>query len=524
MINLLLALILFQAPNGSGTIKGTVLNPANEGLFGARVEVAGGAQGPMVSRTDGQGRFVFSSVPPGRYRVSVQKEEYVRQEYGQKVPGGTGTLIVIEPGTQVQGLVFRLQPASTLAGSVRNEDGIPIANILVQAMRRSYGVRGNRTVTLFSNALTDDLGTYRLYWLDPGEYYVNASYLPQLPTSVNANEDAPRAAYAATYYPGSANPVDAKVVRLESGNVFGGIDFRLQRSPAVNVSGTIYSVLTQANIPAVVTLMSPEESGSTARHTIRTNEKGVFEMKAVNPGTYVLSARSASEDGLIGFSIIRVADIDYPRADVIIGPGVTVTARLFGDVPPATDLRGMKISLLPLETFLPMPGASIIQPNGLPAIPNVQPGAYLLSVSGLPDTGYVRAARSDQRDILERFVEVQYGMQAPLDIQLAFDGGQMAGTVADAAGQRADRATVVLIPDPARRHRPDQYRVVTSANDGTFSVRGIPPGEYKVFAWDSIEANAWLNSDFVLNYEEFGAAVAVGASEKVTAQIRLIRN
>ena len=523
MINLLLAFALLQAP-ATGTIQGTVLNPANEGLFGARVEVSGGAQGPIVARTDAQGRFVFSNVPPGRYRISVHKEEYVRQEFGQKAPGGSGSLIVVESGTQLPGLVFRLQPASTLAGSVQNEDNIPVANILVQAMRRSFGPRGNRTVTLFSNALTDDLGAYRLYWLDPGDYYVNASYLPQLPTPVNANEDAPRAAYAATYYPGFANPADAKAVRLESGNVLGGINFRLQRSPAVNVSGTVYSVLTQANIPAVVTLTSPEESGSTARYTIRTNEKGVFEMKGVNPGSYVLSATSAAGDGQIGFSSIRVADTDYPRGDVMIGPGVTVTARLFGDVPPATDLRGIRISLLPLETFLPTPGASIVQPNGLPAIPNVQPGAYLLNVSGLPDTGYVRAARSDQRDVLERFVEVQYGMQVPLDIQLAFDGGNMTGTVADAAGQLADRATVVLIPDPARRHRPDQYRVATSANDGTFSVGGIPPGQYKVFAWDSIEANAWLNSDFMLNYEDFGAAVTVGPSEKITAQIRLMRN
>jgi hypothetical protein len=52
--------------------------------------------------------------------------------------------------------------------------------------------------------------------------------------------------------------------------------------------------------------------------------------------------------------------------------------------------------------------------------------------------------------------------------------------------------------------------------------RGIPPGEYKLFAWDTIEPNAWLNPEFMLDDEELGAAATVGPSEKLSAQIRLI--
>jgi hypothetical protein len=505
-----------------GTIQGGVMNAANEPLFSARVELSGGAQGSIVSRTDGQGRFVFANVPQGRYRVSVKKEGYIRQEYGQNSMGGTGTLIVIEPGTPPPASFnFRLQPAATMAGAVRNEDGFPIANILVQAMRRSYGVRGNRTITVFSNTLTDDLGAYRLYWVDPGDYYVNASYLPQLPTPVNANADAPRASYAPTYFPGAADPKDAKAVHLDSGNLFGGIDFKLQRSPAVKVRGAIFNILTQAPAQATVLLTAFEESGSTARYSIQTDEKGVFEMKGVNPGSYVLSAKTAG-DALLGFSTIRVSDQDYPRADVVIGPGMTIGAQLFGQLPPATDLRSLQIALVPLETFLPEPKPSVMQSNGALAIAGVQPGDYLLSVSGLPDTGYVKAAQSNQRDVLEQFVRVQYDTQARLDIQLAFDGGQITGVVGDAAGQTANGATVVLVPDKTRRHRPDQYRVIASGADGKFAIGGIPPGDYKLFAWNFIEANAWVNPDVMAEYEEFGAAATVGASEKVSAQLRLI--
>jgi hypothetical protein len=107
----------------------------------------------------------------------VKKEGYVRQMYGEKKTGDEGTLILVEAGKPTPAITFRLLPAATIAGTVRNEDGYPVANILVQAMRRTYGVRGNKLLTPFASALTDDLGAYRLYWLDPGNYYVSASYL-----------------------------------------------------------------------------------------------------------------------------------------------------------------------------------------------------------------------------------------------------------------------------------------------------------------------------------------------------------
>jgi hypothetical protein len=516
---LLLAIALLQVPPSSGSIRGSVLNAENAPLSGARLELIGPG-GTLVVRSGDEGQFVFPSLERGGYRLSVKKEGYVREEYGQKKPGGIGTPIVLEEGKALTGISFHLQHAQTISGEVRNEDGLPIANILVQAMRRSYGVRGNRTITLFSNTLTDDRGMYRLYWLDPGDYYVNASYLPQLPTPVNANENVPRAAYAATYFPGTSNPADAELLRLEGGNGR-DVNFRLQRSPAVTVRGTVYSVLSGGPTPAKVTLTSPEESGSTVRYDADTDARGAFEMPGITAGTYVLSARTPSGKE-IGYSKIDVLNIDRPRSDIAVGPGVTLNVRLFGEVPPSVSLRTLAVSLLPLETYLPNPAASTTLPNGMVVIPGVQPGDYLLHVSGLPENGYVKASRSASRDVLEQSLNVQYENSAPLDIQLAFDGGVITGTVTSAGGQALNSATITLIPDPARRHRPDQYRVATTGADGRFSIGGIPPGEYKVFAWESIEENAWMNADFLMPYEEFGAPAAVGANTTMPAQLRAI--
>ncbi|HZI50468.1 MAG TPA: carboxypeptidase regulatory-like domain-containing protein, partial [Terriglobia bacterium] len=505
MNSLVLALALIQAPVANGSIRGTVLNAAGEPLEAARVEIVGAPQGPLVTRTDGSGLFLFLNIPSGRYRVTAKKEAYVRQEYGQIRPNAPGRVVVVGDGVPVQDIVFRLQPASTIAGLVRNEGNIPIANILVQAFRRTYGVRGNRTFSLFSNALTDDRGAYRLYWVDPGEYYLNAAYMPQLPTPVNANADAPRVPYAPTYYPGFNDLLQARPVRVESDKVFGGIDFRLEPAAALRVTGTVISVLTKAPAPANVTLLSPQESGGTVRYAIQTDEKGVFEMKSVSAGTYVLSAQTLSGDGQIGFTTTVVPPVDprrgvpVIRGDVVVGPGITINARLFVQSPTAFDLNQTTISLIPLETWLPVPKPSVMQSNGVGLLENVQPGEYYVSVSGLPGDAYVARAGSNARDVLEGFLQVGYETQPIVDILLAFDGGQISGSVVDAGGKPAIGASVVLVPDTMRRHRPDLYRVVTSDNNGAFSIRGIPPGRYKVFAWEFVEPYAYANPEFMLD-------------------------
>ena len=502
----LLAFMLLQS-SGAGTLRGTVVSGEAEAVYDARVELSG-PRGTLIARTDREGRFAFAELVIGTYRVAVKKESFVR----------ASGVVVIEPGKPVQEIAIHLQPAGTILGEVRNEDGTPVANILVQALRRSYNVRGEKVLTLFSNTLTDDLGAYRLYWLDPGDYYVNASYLPQLPTAVNPNEDAPRTVYGQTYFPGTPDPSQAQLVHLDR---TGGraTSFKLQRAPAVSVSGDVYSVA-GGGTRARVTLMALDQSGSTLRYSTQADSKGFFEMQGVTAGTYLLAAKAVSDEQ-VGYSKIQVLDVDRPRADVVVGPGVSVGVRMFGDVPPSADLRSVRVSLLPVESYISAASSSV-QPNGALTLTNVQPSEYALSVSGLPETGYVKEARSDSRDVLEDLVTLQYDSVSPLDIQLAFDGGQIAGSAMNAAGQPVDEATVVLVPDLGRRHRPDQYRVASSGTDGKFSLIGIPPGAYKLFAWDSIDPNAWMNADFMRDYEEFGAAVTVGADAKISAQVRVV--
>jgi hypothetical protein len=81
---------------------------------------------------------------------------------------------------------------------------------------------------------------------------------------------------------------------------------------------------------------------------------------------------------------------------------------------------------------------------------------------------------------------------------------------------------VVLVPDASRRHRREQYRAAITGDRGRASMRGIPPGRYKVFGWENLEPNAYLNADFIRTYEALGVNVDVAGGDNRQISVRVI--
>jgi hypothetical protein len=53
-------------------------------------------------------------------------------------------------------------------------------------------------------------------------------------------------------------------------------------------------------------------------------------------------------------------------------------------------------------------------------------------------------------------------------------------------------------------------------------MRAIPPGPYKLFAWQSIPAGAYQNSDFMKPYEDRGVSVNVQAGATMSQTLAVI--
>ena len=83
------------------------------------------------------------------------------------------------------------------------------------------------------------------------------------------------------------------------------------------------------------------------------------------------------------------------------------------------------------------------------------------------------------------------------------------------------KAQVVLVP-ARTRNRTDLYDSSTTDRGGHFRFSEIAPGDYKVFAWESIEEYSWLDPDVLRRFEARGSTIHVGESSRMTVQVKVI--
>ena len=80
-----------------------------------------------------------------------------------------------------------------------------------------------------------------------------------------------------------------------------------------------------------------------------------------------------------------------------------------------------------------------------------------------------------------------------IEIVLGNAPGSLNGTVRDEKRQPIPNVRVVLVP--ARRNRIDPFKTTRTGESGEFRFESVPPGDYKLFAWEDIEDGAWLDPD-----------------------------
>jgi Carboxypeptidase regulatory-like domain len=522
----LIALGALQLAPLPGTIAGKVIKAGTtiqQPLRDARLELTGGA-GTLVTRTDANGRFMFSNLVPGEYHVAVTCDGFIRRESEKK--------IVLGRGQQVGNILFELDPAPTAAGWVLDSYGEPVANIMVEALRRSYDVRGNPSLARVASALTDDRGEYRIFWLDPGEYFFYAA--SALPDATVAQ---PVPVLEPTYSPGVSVPADAKPLRLDVGREV-RVEFRLLRRVALwSVIGQTMDAMTSRSVGATITLTPPAEDPSFSRYHAKSSATGrypgQFSIGDVPPGSYILMAKSGSGDREItAFQRIVLRPVPYAPppvrppeylASLALSPPLSVNGRLSLESRETVDLRQANVTLLSIDPDLPSPGSVFARSDGQFVLKGVVPGSYVLDISNLPQDLYLKAARFGADDILEKPLTLEAREAVnPLQILLGSDGGRLQVLVYDARGQLHSGAQIVLVPDVTLRSRRQQYRLAATGEDGRAILRGIPPGSYKLFALEHLEANAYLNSDYLQSFEVLGVPVNIASGDNPGVSARLI--
>src|SRR6202011_1394836 len=288
-------------PEDKCSIEGAVLNAATgEALKKVNVVArplgrpGSGAGAGASAVLDAAGHYKIEGIDPGRYTLMANRTGFVNQTYGAKGPNRPGTPLTLTPGQNMKDATFKLTPHGVVTGRVLDEDGDPMANVMLQCQRYVYN-RGKKQLMPAGGGNTNDLGEYRIFGLAPGKYYLSAQYraMDFNPNVSNSRKDYEEG-YATVYYPNSLTVDAAAPLEVAPGAQIRGIDVTLTKTRTIRIRGQVISGATNKPVRNASVSLNPRE-GSMAmmnRGFARgLDAKGNFELHGVMPGSYFVIAQ-----------------------------------------------------------------------------------------------------------------------------------------------------------------------------------------------------------------------------------------
>ncbi len=531
LFGMFVSLSAVQAPAGSDKLKddkcsveGRVVNSVT-GAPLRRVTLTLTAAARVAGESGEDGRFAFQGLAPGRYRLVAQRTGYLVQGYGAR-SGSTigGTTLDLAAGQQVKDVLLKLIPEAVISGRVLDEDGEAAQTMEVAAFQSRYQ-RGARQWVRAGATTTNSLAEFRITNLSGGGYLVGT--YPRNPGNIGPSAqppgDKPEREYVLTFYPNATDLAGGVPVQVATGTEVDRTEIRLQRADTVRIRGKVTGA--PEGKPTMVQLAPKGVTDGAisfwlGRRAMSQPPDGTFELKGVVPGTYLLS--TTFPVGQTQFSASTLLQVGKVHIDgLILQP---VAAPELAGVVVAADkssakLNGVQIRVEPIEYFgIPVASATAGE-DGRFTLKNVQPVVCQVQVSNLPEGAYVKSIRLGNQDVGDAGIDLSGGASDGFQVTVSIAGAQVDGVVQSGESKPASGATVVLVPE-SRRY--SLFREARTGEDGSFSFKGVAPGDYKLLAWEDIETGAYYDPEFLKKYEGKAESLSLKPSDRRTIQVRVI--
>jgi len=469
-----------------------------------------------------------------------------------------------------------LVPGGTINGRITDASGKALANVPVGVVRKMYR-SGVPSLDLIDGKETDDRGAYRVFRLPPGDYLVVA--LQGHPATTGTPAPLPATPMTVTtFYPSAVDVGTAVPVSVKGGDDLAGFDITVRSELTRSVSGRVTSMLPRGSEvgaingavrqPLAVIALLPRDGTmipDLVSGNITAAADGAFVVRGLLPGSYDLIARlpaplgwgpqngpeRATNPWAFGRVPVEIGGADVDNVSVVVHQGVDVTGRVTVDgqgVPAA-----VRVTLQPDDnaalynsyfgtisnwapflaadgsfTFPLMPEAHyrfhVVLTTGPTRAPvaNAQ-GQMPPTPVPLPPNGYVADVQLGGRSVYDEGLTVGTDPIAGVEVIVKSDGGTIEGTVSGADKKPLTGRSVVLVPELARRKNFALFRATASDEQGGFRLTRVPPGNYKLFAWDSVVPGAYESAEFLQRYESRGVDVKVSAAGSLRMDLTAIR-
>ena len=521
---------------GTATIRGRVINlttgtPIRRASIQASMLSQQGrgeveTQG-RAATTDENGAFELAGLPAGRWTIRASKTGYVEQQFGQRSAFASADPITLVDGQRFVA-DFRLSRGGAISGRVVDEFGDPLAGANVSALRLQSSPDGARTARTGTSVPSDDNGSYRIYGLPPGQYYVSVndpsaarmilltspggstgaqtltieaeSFSPAV-TAVRGSINPERTSYAPTYYPGTANITEAQRLNLGLGEEQLGINLTIVPIRAAKITGRVMGS-NGTPLRAQVSLTSQMGQGfSPSGGRNGSSSDGAFTLNNIPPGTYTLNVLGPT----IGTAPPEVAAIpitvngqDILDLTVVTGSGASVQGMIVADGGGRLPASRVRVSASPTSrspaTWTPRADAN---DNGTFALEGLV-GIYTLRFENLPSGWIVKSISANGLDVSDAAIEFQPADRVTIRVELTDRVTQVSGSVRPTRDIKG--GTVVVFPDEPSKWTSTSRFVKTTrvGDDGRFSISGLPPhSRYLALALDFIEQGEAQNPEFL---------------------------
>jgi len=546
---------------GTAVIRGRVVS-ADNGTPIRRAQVraqAGELRANRLVSTDAQGRFEFKDLPAGRWNLTASKAGFMTLRYGQKRSFEAGSPIEIAEAQVMERADFALPRGAAITGRIFDEYGDAVANARVQVLRYQT-VQGQRRLTPAGGGdQTDDTGSYRIYGLAPGDYYISATLrAANGPFFDDNNNDT--TSYAATYYPGSGSVTEAQRVTVAVGQEQPNVNFALQPVRTVKITGTALNSMGTALSNGMITLMPADGVGGPGGGPVlftfggsngRVRADGTFTIANVAPGSYTLMAVAGPGGGGRGGGFaLRIGgpggggfdEIEMATMPLTVGnedlTGLTVVAShgasLSGNVVAAegsvAKLSTNQIQIVAQSNgqFLPGPlgnRPTRVESDGTFVLTGLT-GQKFIRVNGLPQEWTLKAVMLNGVDVTDSALDFRGNTEnSGLQIMVTDKVSDVNGKVTTARGEVTRDYTVVVFPDdPVKWTFPSRYvKTARADQQGQFRIRALPPEDrYLAVAVDYLEDGEGTDPQFLEQIKSRATRFTLADGEAKSLDLKVV--
>lgn len=492
---------------------------------------AASAFGSTMTTCNGGACTTYTSSKGGAYQLhtlTARKPGFLNdQNEGRNLPSDTG-----------KDFTIALTPEALIVGRVVLASSEASDKIQLELYRREVQ-EGRAHWILAGSTSTKSNGEFRFAELAAGKYkLLTRELLDRDPLIFD-----PRGqlyGYPPVYFPAASDFAGGETIQLGAGQIFQA-DISLVRRAYYQIKVPVASPSPGPGVRVVVSVQGHRGPGYALGYNHR--EQTIEGM--LPNGNYTLEASSFGPNSASGLLNISVKNAAFEGSRMTLLPNGSISVNVKEEFTSRTDTRSQDVMMIndhtgikrgpriylnlrlePADDFGQERTASLHPSSGAEdeplVIEGVQPGRYWVRADSA--RGFVASITSGTTDLQHQLLVVGLGGSSPpIEITMRDGTAEIDGTVdgvAASGGTETASAHVYCIPLPDSS---GEFKEVWVQPDGKFGPQELPPGTYRVLAFDRLQPELeYRNPEAMRAYDAKGQLVRLVAGQKEHLHLQVI--